>query len=295
MHMEDNKNRQARLSVITINKNNAEGLGRTIKSVVNQTYKDFEYIIIDGASNDNSVALIKQHKEYIKIWVSEPDSGIYNAMNKGIKLATGEYCLFLNSGDYLYTDTVLENIFQEPANTDIIACSMISKQYNRYFLNCSPKTISLLTFTNGSLLHPASFIKRDLFEKVGIYDESHRIISDWIFFLEALIIHKCSYASKSDIISVFEAEGGISTLHGGSEVGAMQQIIRSKFPNISLDYYLELPVEYEYMHNIFNVLSKNRRGMRLIKPLLRLINRLAKGRNRNERLISVKRISGLRS
>ena len=98
-----------KLSIITINYNHKEGLLKTIKSVVNQTYHDIEYIVIDGGSTDGSVDVVKQYEDSISYWVSEPDCGIYNAMNKGVAKATGEYCLFLNSGDSLHgTDSILE-------------------------------------------------------------------------------------------------------------------------------------------------------------------------------------------
>ncbi|MDR2910496.1 MAG: glycosyltransferase [Bacteroidales bacterium] len=90
-----------KLSIITINLNNVAGLQKTIESVVKQTFTDYEYIVIDGGSTDGSADIIKQHANKITYWVSEPDKGIYNAMNKGIRVAKGEYCLFLNSGDWL--------------------------------------------------------------------------------------------------------------------------------------------------------------------------------------------------
>ena len=92
------------LSIITINRNNKTGLEKTIYSVVNQNYKDYEYIVIDGDSSDGSLEVIKRNEKYFSYWVSEPDSGVYQAMNKGIDRANGEYCLFLNSGDYLKDD-----------------------------------------------------------------------------------------------------------------------------------------------------------------------------------------------
>ena len=88
-----------RLSIITINYNNREGLRKTIESVVNQTYRNFEYIIIDGGSTDGSVEVVKEYADRISYWVSEPDNGIYNAMNKGVLAANGKYIQFLNSGD----------------------------------------------------------------------------------------------------------------------------------------------------------------------------------------------------
>ena len=101
-----------KLSVITINYNNRDGLRKTIESVVNQTCRDFEYIIIDGGSTDGSVDVIKQYADRIDYWVSEPDKGIYHAMNKGIAVAHGEYLNFMNSGDCFYESTVVENVLQ---------------------------------------------------------------------------------------------------------------------------------------------------------------------------------------
>ena len=99
-----------KISIITINYNNLEGLKRTMESVVNQTWREFEYIVIDGGSTDRSAAYIASQSENIDYWVSEPDNGIYNAMNKGIAKATGEYLLFLNSGDSFYDANVLQNV-----------------------------------------------------------------------------------------------------------------------------------------------------------------------------------------
>src|SRR6478735_1115877 len=95
------------LSIITINYNNLQGLQKTIESVVSQSFKDFEYIIIDGGSTDGSKVLIEKYSESITYWVSEKDNGIYPAMNKGIQVANGEYLLFLNSGDWFYENTTL--------------------------------------------------------------------------------------------------------------------------------------------------------------------------------------------
>ncbi len=91
-----------KLSIITVNLNNKDGLQKTIDSVISQTFKDFEWIVIDGGSTDGSKELIEKYSDYISYWVSEPDKGIYNAMNKGIKVAKGDYLEFLNSGDIFF-------------------------------------------------------------------------------------------------------------------------------------------------------------------------------------------------
>ena len=108
-------------SIITINYNNADGLRRTIESVVSQTYADYEYLIIDGGSTDGSVNAIKEYEDKISYWVSEKDGGIYNAMNKGVKVAHGEYLIFMNSGDVFYNDRVIERIESSQRTDDIIS------------------------------------------------------------------------------------------------------------------------------------------------------------------------------
>ena len=102
-----------KLSIITINYNNCEGLRETILSVVEQTCKQFEWIIVDGGSQDGSVALLEQYRSYFSYWCSETDKGIYNAMNKGLQHAHGEYCLFLNSGDRLTNNRIIEQVMHE--------------------------------------------------------------------------------------------------------------------------------------------------------------------------------------
>ena len=112
-----------KLSIITINLNNKEGLQKTIESIVNQTFRDYEFIIIDGGSNDGSIDVIELYKENITYWISEPDKGIYNAMNKGISIAKGEYYYFLNTGDRLISNDVLEKIFEDDPHESFICAN----------------------------------------------------------------------------------------------------------------------------------------------------------------------------
>ena len=109
-----------KLSIITINYNNAIGLKKTIESLIEQSYQEYEYIVIDGGSDDGSKEVIWESLRYVSSWCSEKDTGVYNAMNKGIMRATGEYLLFLNSGDYLYDSTVLEDVTSTLSGEDII-------------------------------------------------------------------------------------------------------------------------------------------------------------------------------
>ena len=174
-----------KLSIITINYNNKEGLQRTIDSVIGQTWHDFEWIIIDGGSKDGSKELIEQYQQYFAYWCSEPDKGVYNAMNKGIKHAQGEYLLFLNSGDTLYDEHVLQNVDDLHSDADIIS-GQVERMDNHQLLRKYDKSI-LMQLYNDTLNHQGTFIKRALFDSLK-YDETLKIVSDWKFWVEAIII-----------------------------------------------------------------------------------------------------------
>jgi glycosyltransferase involved in cell wall biosynthesis len=194
-------------SIITINYNNLEGLKRTVESVLNQTWKEFEYIVIDGGSTDGSVAYIESQSEYIHYWVSESDNGIYNAMNKGILKATGEYLLFLNSGDHFYSDLVLQENQRRIVNHDLIYFNLNVIDDNNSFLKKYPDQLSFSYFTKDTLPHPATFIKASLFSKLGMYDESLKIVSDWKFFVESICKFNCSYIRIDETLSTFHFDG----------------------------------------------------------------------------------------
>ena len=201
-----------KLSIITINYNNDIGLKRTIKSVLSQIYADFEYIIIDGVSTDDSVALIREFADKITYWISEPDAGIYNAMNKGILKATGDYCLFLNSGDCLANDRVLEEVVLNGLDTDIISGNAIyeASEFHEGKYVFSPERIKASDIIINFLPHQSSFIRRNLFNEIHPYDESFRVVSDWAFFIEALLVYSKSYKHINLFVSVCDT-GGISS------------------------------------------------------------------------------------
>jgi len=197
-----------KLSIITINLNNATGLQRTMESVFQQTFTDFEYIIMDGGSTDGSRELMEKNAGKLSYWVSEKDRGIYNAMNNGIAHAKGEYVLFINSGDYLINADILQEVVSELDGTGII--------YGNVFLVIKPEkswtghypgTLSFHHFVDSSLPHPASFIQRGLFDKVGFYDEKMKIIADWKFFLDAICRFNVSYKHIDKTISVYDHNG----------------------------------------------------------------------------------------
>ncbi|MDQ8004873.1 MAG: glycosyltransferase family 2 protein [Pedobacter sp.] len=177
------------LSVITINLNNFEGLKKTMTSVFKQTYQNFEYIIIDGASSDGSVALIKEYQEKINYWISEKDSGIYQAMNKGIKQANGKFLLFLNSGDTLYHPNILTEtaakIKDDNANIFYTDVNFVDEKLKFAWIKTYPKTVSDSFFIKSSLCHQTMFIEKRLFEEIGLYKENYQLSGDWIFSFDA--------------------------------------------------------------------------------------------------------------
>ena len=199
-----------KLSIITVNFNDKPGLQKTFDSVFNQTFRDFEYIVIDGGSNDGSKELIEAKAEHIAYSVSEPDRGIYDAMNKGIGKARGEYLLFLNSGDYLCDGFVLEKVFAQELKHDIIYGDIIWDTDGVKTEYMFPDTLSFEFFARHNYLpHQGSFIRRSLFTSIGLYEEDYKIIADWVFFLLAICKYNCSYKHIDILISVCD-RGGIS-------------------------------------------------------------------------------------
>ena len=178
------------LSVITINRNNAIGLLRTMESVYTQRYTDLEYIVIDGASTDDSVFVIQSYAmKNVKpdlSWLSESDTGIYNAMNKGLGLATGEYCLFLNSGDCLVDEYVLGKVVPLLGGADVYYGDAVFSQGEKILERMYPDKLTLDFFYNDSLCHQAVFYKRELLQRLGGYDETYQLIADWVMNVQLL-------------------------------------------------------------------------------------------------------------
>ena len=195
------------ISIITINFNDLEGLKKTMVSVLEQTYSDIEYIIIDGGSTDGSKEYIETQHTQLSYWVSEPDTGIYNAMNKGIDQATGEYLLFLNSGDWLVNAKIIENIEPDGFKTDIISCNIEVIGEGRRFIKRPPETISFSYLYKDTLPHQSTYIKKALFDRIGYYDENLLIAADWKFFIQTICKFNASYGYLDKVLSLYNLEG----------------------------------------------------------------------------------------
>lgn len=233
-----------KLSIITINRNNAAGLEKTLKSVASQTLKEFEYIVVDGASTDDSVEVIKKYESefsHLK-WVSEPDAGIYNAMNKGIRMASGDYIQILNSADALASDEVTEKMLaalEEQGKPSIFYGNMVKcfpdgrKIVDKCFAG---EEITMLGMFTGTLNHDPAYIRRDLFEKYGYYDESLKIVSDWKWYLQAIILggEKPQYVDMD--VTLFDMTG-ISETNKELDKVERKQVLAQLFPRAVLADY----------------------------------------------------------
>ena len=255
-----------RYSIITINYNNKEGLEDTIKSVINQTSKDFEYIIVDGGSTDGSVDVIKQYADHVNHWVSEKDKGVYNAMNKGTAQAKGEYLVFMNSGDCFHTSNVLSSVanYQE----DII-CGKVLKGNSTIPSGHYKSTITLVDLMRGSLPHQAMFIKRELMVKHP-YDEKYKILSDWKFCIQALVFDNCTFRNSDVIVADYDITG-ISTNSNGLLPKEREQILKEMFPpRIIADYQRLYPVDDELLEQSL-LLTQTVGARNLVKRFSNLI------------------------
>jgi glycosyltransferase involved in cell wall biosynthesis len=175
---------QPKLSVITIVYNNVKDIERTMLSVLNQSYPNIEYILIDGASNDGTQAIIEKYSNQLAVFVSEPDHGIYDAMNKGLALATGDYVLFMNSGDEIYAPETVRDVFETEDSADIYygETEMYNEQWESLGQrrHCAPENFNWRSFKYGmSVGHQAIYIKRSI---TAPYDLQYKYSSDidWV-------------------------------------------------------------------------------------------------------------------
>lgn len=229
-----------KITLITVNLNNCKGLETTIKSVISQTYKNTEYIIIDGASIDGSVNMIKNYEKSINYWVSESDYGIYFAMNKAIKKATGDYLLFINSGDYLIDSGIIEKCVIELENKDFVYGDLYVTDRLKTHLIRHPNNLTFKDFYNKSIPHSGgTFIKKKIFDKYGFYDEELKIVSDWKFFITTIVLNNCSKKHLPFPISYFSLDG-ISTKETNLMHNERKTVLNKYFPELVLkDYELD--------------------------------------------------------
>jgi glycosyltransferase involved in cell wall biosynthesis len=261
-------------SIITVNYNNKEGLRKTIESVINQTFRDFEYIVIDGGSSDGSGELLREYSDKITYWVSEPDKGIYNGMNKGIAKATGDYLNFMNSGDCFFANDVLQRVADYNYDADFIVGRdyHYSERRQQGHASIQPPRTTMMHFFMATLDHQSSFIRRELFNG-SPYDESHRLVSDWIFYVEKIVGEGRQVQFIPDIICRRE-EGGLSEQQrerNRSEINAyLHQLLA---PGIYADYATLSQLDKTSLYRLFSILDDSKKRRWLVR-FIKLINKI---------------------
>lgn len=221
------------ISIITINYNDAKGLQRTLQSVRSQSYQHFEHIVIDGNSDDGSKNVIQDAGDYLAYAISEPDKGIYNAMNKGISVAKGQYLLFLNSGDSLAHEDVLAKVAPFLKSHKDIYYGTIQVERNGHLKQLEyPDDLTFQYFFHkGYLPHPATFIKKDLFDRTSMYNEDLKIASDWEFLVCAVCKFHATYENIQLPISNYDTHGISSNPnHRQLLLDEKQWILEKHFP-----------------------------------------------------------------
>ncbi len=257
-----------KITVITVCYNAQDLIEETIKSVIMQTYKNIEYIVIDGASSDSTINILEKHRQNIDILVSEKDTGIFNAMNKAVSYASGDFLLFLNAGDTFFSENIIEAVIPYLNNSkeelffgDINVIEPNGANWIKSFANTDK-----ITLASNCLCHQAIFYTRKLFEKIGEYDESCKICADHDFNLKALIKYKHKAKYIPAVISNFRM-GGFSTSRNN---------IKNTSQEISLlaeKYYGNLKLKYfKFILSIIRNLSNIKLKTAIRKVIVYLFN-----------------------
>lgn len=220
-----------KISIITVTLNAGRYLEKAISSVIEQTYSNIEYIVIDGGSNDSSITIIKKYQRHIDKWISEPDDGIADAMNKGLGFASGDYILFLHSDDYLLTASSLQEASDHFCNVDIHMFQIFQKRNGGRELRTSRGLTSWLKLKNG-IFHQGVLCSSNLFKKIGCFDCSLKIAMDYDFFYRAYNIG-ATYKCICEPLTVMRMVGISSRLDWNSLLVRFQEERRVHLKNCS--------------------------------------------------------------
>ena len=246
------------ISVITVSYNSYKTIPDTINSVVSQTYPNIEYIIIDGGSTDGTIELIESYGKKVTKFISEPDKGIYDAINKGIRLATGDILGILNSDDFFYNNTVIERVVEsfKKGNIDSVfgdvqfVDPVKTSKVVRYY---SSKNFKISKFRFGFMpAHPSFYAKRDLFEKLGYYKTDYKIAADFELMIRFLKINRVRY-KYLEMPFVSMRRGGVSNKSIRSNYILNSEIARAcKENGIKTNYFF---IYSKYFLKLFEFLG----------------------------------------
>lgn len=249
-----------KISIIMVCKNAGERIEMTLRSVREQTYDNYELVVIDGQSTDNTLEIVNRYADKVGTLISEPDTGIYNAMNKGLRHAKGDIVFFLNAGDNLVDEDALGYVasrFRE-YNPDIVFGDVLfyDPRSKRKFIRENNCFKSRYSFFYDNMCHQIIFYKRTLFDRIGDFDESLPIYADYEFNVRAMVAHKCPALYVNFLIAQFEL-GGIST----ATDRAVRKRQKTEINRIMFRYYNPLELAFLYyrrfhMKNVPRLLHK---------------------------------------
>lgn len=257
-----------KLTVITVCYNEPN-LEETCKSIIGQTWQDFEWIVIDGGSSEETQKIWDKYKFRINKFISEPDTGRYNAMNKGIRLSSGEYLNFLNAGDSYFYNNVLKDIFANNMYSgDVLYGYQFLKnnKSSKFNIQFVPKEVAKDFLFESTIPHQASFIKKELFEKYGFYNENYKVVSDYEYWFRLLDHIKFEYLPY--IVTTFDT-GGISSNKKGHKISTLERldVINKYFDTTELNTLNETNCEYEtssFLEQIFSIKNNKSGTLKII-------------------------------
>lgn len=220
-----------KISVITINYNDRDGLAKTMESVLSQTARlgvDYEYIVVDGGSSDGSAEVMAQYADKLAYGVSEPDGGIFNAMNKGIKAASGDYLNFMNAGDYFAAPDVLERVVKKLDGKDFYIGHQQNLKPHAHLIK-APRRISACSLVVQPLPHQATFIRSVLLKARG-YNEQFKVIADWEQMVVEFLVNNRTYEQLDFVVACFDTTGlSARAGHDGRYKEERQRMLRETF------------------------------------------------------------------
>lgn len=252
-----------KFSIITVCKNEEKYIEKTIQSVLNQTYKNFELIVVDGHSTDNTLNILKKYKSQIKL-IFDDGKGVYSAMNLGIKQAVGDFICFVNGNDFFYDDNVLVVINKEinlhkDAEFVLGDAQVLYEDFKTRNI-CYKDFKNVETFLKGHFLnHQSIFYKKSLFDRYGLYSTKYKLISDNEFNIKCLFKKNCKYLYVNNFVSK-RTWGGLTSLYLDLLRKEEQEVLCKSFPFLKLFYKIILLIKYFYPNIylfLFETINKN--------------------------------------
>lgn len=239
------------ISIITVNYNNKKGLFKTLNSILPLRGKYFDQLVVDSKSPDMKEGDWNILQSDNISYISEKDKGVYDGMNKGASLTSGDYLFYLNSGDYLYDLKSLDCFLPYLGKFDLIYANVFKCKLDSIQKLTYPTVLTLEYMLIYGLPHQGILINRSLHNKIGGYNTNYKIISDWVFFMEAIFFHGATYIHVNEVVSVFDGHGmSQNNEHTSLIISEQLDYISKRFPSYINYYKLNSPYVKKYFRGI---------------------------------------------